>query len=111
LTKPSLPQRYGEAIIVRTRLDMAEEGCSIVYYESVVFQVSCLYFIFSSIKKRAKAKGKKKCHTETMKGRKSRYNLYIREPLSLSEFFFSQVLGPLLPCPQKTILDVIRKRK
>jgi hypothetical protein len=36
---------------------------------------------FQQYKKRAKVKGKKKCHTETMRGRKSRYNLYIREPL------------------------------
>jgi hypothetical protein len=36
---------------------------------------------FQQYKKRAQTQGKKKCHTETMRGRKSLYNLYIREPL------------------------------
>ncbi len=49
-------------------------------------------FYFQQYKKRAKAKGKKKCHTETMKGRKSRYNLYIREPLM---FCFGVKIGLL----------------
>jgi hypothetical protein len=45
--------------------------------------ISChaLVVYFQQYKKRAKAKGNKKCHTETMRGKKNRYNLYIREPL------------------------------
>jgi hypothetical protein len=43
---------------------------------------------FQQYKKRAKAKGNKKCHTETMRGKKSRYNLYIREPLIVERVFF-----------------------
>jgi hypothetical protein len=39
------------------------------------YEINLVYF--QQYKKRAKAKGKKKCHTETMRGRKSRYNLYI----------------------------------
>jgi hypothetical protein len=62
-----------------------------------------LFFYFQQYKKRAKAKGKKKCHTETMKGRKSRYNLYIREPLMCrlrnpNFFYFFLMFLLFLPC-------------
>ncbi len=59
---------------------------------------------FQQYKKRAKAKGKKKCHTETMRGRKSLYNLYNTET-----FFWSSVLffrnTPQQRCENSQVID------
>jgi hypothetical protein len=56
-----------------------------VYLQQNKKRRECVYenvkVYFHQYKKRVKGKGKKKCHTETMRGRKSRYNLYIRAPL------------------------------
>jgi hypothetical protein len=50
---------------------------------------------FQQYKKRAKAKGNKKCHTETMRGKKSRCTTVINFFFALHKIFFSSLASAL----------------
>ncbi len=67
---------YYDTSLKTSRVDWSALSC--LFIQSPTLVTSDVYF--QEYKKRAKDKGKKKCHTKTMRGRKSRYNLYIREP-------------------------------